>query len=64
MDPDACLEEIRLLISQSETASPTVAAQNYAELAEKITSIDEWLKIGGHLPKSWAFAQQVPAKGN
>lgn len=53
MDPDQCLAEIRLLVSQYETASPTTAQQNYVELAEKITSLDEWLKLGGFLPEDW-----------
>ena len=56
MDPDRCLAEIRLLISQSETASNQIAAHNFRELAEKITSLDEWLKLGGFLPSDWSFA--------
>lgn len=53
MDPDTCLEEIRLLISEGVTISDEMARINYEAVAEKIQNLDAWLSHGGFLPKAW-----------
>lgn len=47
MDPDACLEEIRLLISENRGDELTDI------LKEKFENLDAWLSCGGFLPKAW-----------
>jgi hypothetical protein len=47
MDPNATLEQIRVLL---------VFGDNEAvadELAELVSSLDEWLSKGGFLPQEW-----------
>lgn len=47
MDPDACLFEIRLLISENR-------GDEIADLLkEKFENLDAWLTNGGFLPKAW-----------
>ncbi len=53
MDPDTCLEEIRLLISEGSTISDEMARINYEQVSEKFENLDAWLSNGGFLPKAW-----------
>lgn len=53
MDPNQCLKEIRLLVSEMDTASDETAAINYGTLAERIKALDEWIMKGGFLPTDW-----------
>ena len=53
MDPDSCLEGIRLLISEGVTISDEMARINYEAVTEKFENLDAWLSHGGFLPKAW-----------
>ena len=59
MDPDSCLEEIRLLISEitSGLQRHTHEEDELADLLkEKLENLDAWLSHGGFLPKAWSKA--------
>ncbi len=68
MDPDRCLQEIRLLISQSfklphDPPSHHVVIMNYAELSDKVEALDRWLTTGGFIPKVWQRRELVDRQG-
>ena len=56
MDPIACLDEIRRLVHEINTARdldlPVDESDAYA-LAEHIEALDEWILNGGALPDAW-----------
>ncbi|QPO17088.1 hypothetical protein SEA_LILBEANIE_10 [Gordonia phage Lilbeanie] len=52
MDPNAALEEIRLLADKSGTTDLVPAESD--RLAELIAGLDRWLTGGGFLPTDWA----------
>lgn len=49
MDPEAALKAIRWWVEHSRDRSGELP-----EWAEQFDSLDEWLRHGGFLPKSWA----------
>lgn len=46
MDPDATLAAIRALRGTTDPAE-------LAELANLVHSLDDWLTLGGFLPRAW-----------
>lgn len=46
MDPDVCLAEIRAILDKPD-------ADAYADLAERVEALDQWLTRGGFLPAAW-----------
>ncbi len=59
MDPDACLAEIRRLVTQSHEAGPDFGRTEAWRLAELIESLDDWIRGGGFLPRAWSLAQDL-----
>jgi hypothetical protein len=46
MDPNACLAEIRQIVSNFES-------NDYLRLAELVDGLDDWLSHGGFKPTEW-----------
>jgi hypothetical protein len=58
MDPDANLEEQRLLISRMLAKdSEHLDTGDAVRLAELAQALDEWILRGGALPKEWHDVQ-------
>ena len=55
MDPDTCLEEIRLLNSKISKLDPKdeLVRAHLEEILERFENLDAWLSHGGFLPKAW-----------
>lgn len=47
MDPDAALQELRLMASDPN-------AFNFEQFVELFEGLDEWMSKGGFLPHDWA----------
>lgn len=59
MDPNANLEELRVIANRmldEEAESPDGFANDATRLAELVVALDEWLSIGGLLPRAWGLA--------
>ena len=59
MDPDACLKQIRELIStinEAETDGKFLddLASEIHQLVECVEALDDWINKGGFLPAQWA----------
>jgi len=59
MDPNATLAEIRALLSkvtESLDADPTggYLHVSVAQLVDRVTALDSWIRSGGFLPTAWA----------
>lgn len=58
MDPDATLGKALALaqhiLTDSDTGRGVISARMAIELAEYIQALDNWIRIGGYLPESWA----------
>lgn len=46
MDPDECLADIRAILDKP-------GPDAYADLAERVDALDEWLSKDGLLPVAW-----------
>lgn len=47
MDPNATLAQIRHMVKEGSFC------EDFAEIAELIEALDEWLSKGGYLPAEW-----------
>jgi hypothetical protein len=62
MDPNKTLDEIRDLLDSTKAQEALNGvytagdefAETLAELAEKVTALDDWLVRGGFLPTAWS----------
>lgn len=54
MDPNACLEEIRYIVSTREA----IDAESMQRLIDLNDALDNWLKNGGFLPSAWDKARK------
>lgn len=59
MDPDACLKEIREVVSQINDGVPGLATA----LAELVDALDEWIAKGGFLPNAWRSPETLAEPG-
>ena len=54
MDPNACLKEIRAILSEDRRIQPSdLSTEQVARLHELISGLDSWLSNGGFRPKDW-----------
>ncbi len=53
MDPNATLEEMRMLSALVMDDSVDISEIDVETLAELVISMDEWLSKGGFLPARW-----------
>lgn len=63
MDPNACLKEIRYLVTKSrlatgETFAATLTPDEADRLVDLIDGLDKWIAGGGFLPAAWAKGVQ------
>ena len=54
MDPDACLDEIRSILAENDSADLWQSADRLAELVD---ALDDWITKGGWLPDDWRRAK-------
>jgi len=56
MDPNACLDTIRTIITRTldkDSNSMTWAWEDFEELCEHVATLDRWMSTGGVLPSAW-----------
>ena len=53
MDPDETLAQLRALAKDTLSGEYATGDEPAFELAELLTSLDEWLSRGGFLPNAW-----------
>lgn len=63
MDPNACLEEIRELVSDifADDKSNIDSLRRGDRLAELVEALDGWLSKGGFLPADWTTKERSVA---
>ena len=54
MDPDAALQNIREYVDELRDATnPEDLADAAVNVCEAFDTLDNWLKVGGFLPREW-----------
>lgn len=54
MDPDKVLEDLRKAVAEWEDGPPANGDAAADEMAACFNSLDEWIQMGGFLPKAWS----------
>lgn len=56
MDPEECLKnvvELATMLRDTDKCDPECVPGWVEDLAERVLALDEWIRLGGALPKAW-----------
>lgn len=59
MDPDATLRTIRNITQEIESGEYDDAGAILDQFNDYVSALDDWLSIGGFLPRAWGKSSQA-----